>query len=144
MSDDDEETAYATFDPTRHRASQEASVVMKLMDFVEASLAARLDSVEGLISKNKRELAKVQQELTKSEKVVNAYSNSANTNRLSDEIRLLFALARTDRLDLVGKVSTTSQPKPVAPRTPLASRSRSPIVIASQPETRRSYHNQKK
>jgi hypothetical protein len=137
MSDDEEAQEYATFDPTKHKSTQGNKVVIRLMDIIEESLAARLNAVDNLISKNRRELAKVKTDIEKTEKVVDAVSKSCSSNKLTDEIRLLFALARTDRLDLVGKVSNTSYIKPLVSKSPQISRTKTPNVNIHKKET---YH----
>ena len=125
---DDSCDGFHTFDPTASQATINMVVVDKLMALIETSLASKLDAIETLIGKNKRNLAKASHDFKKIEDIVTTYQKSNKSQCLSDEIRLLFALARNDRLDLVGKVANIDQAKKASQRTPAPSRSRSPIV----------------
>jgi predicted nucleic acid-binding Zn-ribbon protein len=84
------------------------ALVTKLMDYVEQSLQQKIRAVETLIARNKLNLSRVEQECKKAEDRVTAISKSKQSKSLTEDIRLLFALAKQDRLDLVGKVKDVS------------------------------------
>jgi hypothetical protein len=125
--------AYHTFDPTRSQTTINKNMVQKLMALIENSLSSKLDAIETLIAKNNRNLARATQDFKKIEDVVTTFQRSNKSQCLSDEIRLLFALARSDRLDLVGKVASIDQAMKASQRTPAPSRSRSPMVLPGNP-----------
>lgn len=124
----DDASEFSTFAPERKLNRVNKDLVERLTEFVEKSLASKLDGIERLIEKNNRNLAQASRDFKKIEDVVTSYQKSNKSQCLSDEIRLLFALARSERLDLVGKVANIDQANKAVRRTPLPSRSRSPIV----------------
>lgn len=99
-------------------------MVDRLMSFVEQSLHLKLNAVESLVEKNKANLAKVKEDHRKLAETVSSLTAGAHSKSITEDIRLFFALARNDRLDLVGRVSTVEQ---LAPK-PTPNKSRSPIA----------------
>jgi hypothetical protein len=81
-------------------------LVQRLINFIEQTMDAKLDGIEGLIRKNNRHMQFIKEDHKKCSSIINSYSKSKETNLISDDIRLYFALAKHNKMDLLGKVKT--------------------------------------
>ena len=95
--------------PQENSIEKRKAIINKLMHFVEQSLDTRLSNIERLMEKNKKGLSKAKTEFSKIETIVNIYSESRQSNKISDEIRLFFALARNERLDVISSSNNMEQ-----------------------------------
>lgn len=71
-----------------------ASLIERLISYIENSLDQKLSSLEKLTAKNKRRLEIIKEKHRKIENVVKSYSESVSSDRISDDIKLYFALMR--------------------------------------------------
>ena len=100
-----DETKYSTFDPQKGlRKTYDIHVVNKLIDFVEESLQNKLSVLGKLIHKNNQSVRTTRQQIDQLHATVASMQKPNAPNKtLTDDIRMFFALARTDQLDLVGR-----------------------------------------
>lgn len=89
-------------------------MIEKIIGFIERSLNSKITSIEKLVKKNKKNLKKVSKDHDKLSKILKSYYKSLKSNRVSDDIKLYFALMRGNKLHLAEKTKDTKQLSKIA------------------------------
>ena len=103
------------------------ALVERVMTFVEQSLHLRLNALESLVEKNKASLSGAKDDHRKLTEEVSRMTNSTQSKSITEDIRMLFAIARNDKSDLAARAGKITSRVPVM-NTYKEEKCRSPLV----------------
>ena len=80
-------------------------LISKIIYYIENSLDSKLQNLETLIDKNKKNLSRVKKRHKKVNGIIRGYKESILGNKVSDDIKLYFALMRGNKLHLADEIT---------------------------------------